>query len=302
MSRLQANFVLLFAALIWGSTFTVQQLAMAHIGPMLYTGTRFLLGAFVVLPFAWKQAGRLSRAEGWRLSGVDLLGLLLTGCALFLGALLQQIGIKYTSVANAGFLTALYVPFTPLLALIFLRRAPHWAIWPAAAGCTAGAYILSGGNLTMISAGDLWVLGGSVFWAVHVLLVGAMAQRTGAPFVVAAAQFLVCSALGMAGGAMTEPVSLDILWAALPYIAYAGILSVGLGFTSQVIGQRHTPAPDAAIILSSESVFAVVTGVIFLGEVLGAADLLGCALILSGVLAVELLPLWLNGQRRRKPA
>jgi drug/metabolite transporter (DMT)-like permease len=299
MTRLQANLLLLVTAVIWGSTFTVQQLAMQHIGPMLYTGARFLLGALVVLPFALSQAGRLSRDEDWRLNRLDVFGLAALGTVLFFGALLQQIGIKYTTVANAGFLTALYVPLVPVLALIFLKQAPHWAVWPSAIGCTAGAYILSGGDVTAIRAGDLWVIAGALFWAVHVLLIGIMARRTGAPYVVACAQFAVCAVLGLVWGWATEPASLEILLAAMPYTFYAGVFSVGIGFTLQVVAQRHTPAPDAAIILSSETVFAAVTGVVFLGEVLGVPEITGCGLILAGVLAVELVPLWLLGMRLR---
>lgn len=290
MTRFQANMVLLVTAVVWGSTFAAQQLAMAHIGPMVYTGARFLLGALMVLPLAVFQSRRLTRTTGWRLAPGDRVGLVVVGACLFAGALLQQIGITYTTVSNAGFLTALYVPLTPLIALIALRQVPHWAVWPAAAGSTLGAYILAGGDVTAIRPGDLWVIAGSFFWAIHVLLVGAMARRTGAVFVVACAQFFVCAALGLAWGTMSEPISLAALVAAAPYIVYGGVMSVGIGFTLQVVGQAHTPAPDAAIILSSETVFAALTGVLFLGERLGAAELAGCALILAGVLAVELLP------------
>ena len=291
MTRFRANLLLLVTALIWGSTFTVQQLAMEHIGPMLYTGARFLLGALVVLPFAVWQARRLSAAEDWRLNRGDLIGLVVIGTVLFAGALLQQIGIKFTTVANAGFLTALYVPLTPIIALVVFRQFPHWSVWPAAVGCTAGAYVLSGGDIMAISAGDFWVIVGSVFWAIHVLMVGIMARRTRAPFVVATAQFTVCAVWGIAWGVATEPVSFEILRDAFPYTVYAGVFSVGIGFTLQVVAQQHTPGPDAAIILSSETVFAAMTGMIFLGEVLSVIGYLGCAMILTGVLAVELLPM-----------
>lgn len=297
MTRLQANMVLLVTAVVWGTTFTVQQLAMAHVGPMIYTGTRFLLGALMVLPLAVVQGRRLKREAGWRLAPGDRLGLLVLGVCLFVGALLQQIGIAYTTVSNAGFLTALYVPLTPLIALVFLRQVPHWVVWPAAAGCTAGAYILAGGDIAAIRAGDLWVIAGAFFWAIHVLLVGALARRTGAPIVVACAQFFVCAALGLLWGAASEPITLAALAAAAPYIAYGGVMSVGIGFTLQVVGQAHTPAPDAAIILSSETVFAALTGMVFLGERLGALELAGCALILAGVLVVELLPARLSSDR-----
>lgn len=300
MARWQAGLLLLFASLIWGSTFTAQHLAMEHIGPILYTGARFLLGALVVLPFALSQAGRKTRTEGWRLGGRDVLGIACTGAALFTGALLQQKGIMGTSVSNAGFLTALYVPLTPVIALAVLRQAPHWAVWPAAAACTAGAYVLAGGNLSAIREGDGWIMAGAVFWAMHVLLVGAMARRTGAPFVVASGQFFVCAALGLAWGAATETWTAAGLVAAIPTTAYAGLLSVGVGFTLQVVAQRHTPAPDAAIILSMETVFAALTGMIVLGERLGPVELGGCAMILAGALAVELLPVWLPSRGRRR--
>lgn len=302
MTRLQANVILLLTAVVWGTTFAVQQLAMAHVGPIFYTGARFLLGGLMVLPLALHQRRRLAGETGWYLAPAERGGLIVIGICLFLGALLQQIGITYTTVSNAGFLTALYVPLTPIIAVIALRQFPHWSVWPAAAGCTVGAYVLSGGDLAAIRAGDLWVIAGAFFWAIHVLLVGALARRTGAPFVVACAQFFVCAALGLGWGAATEPVTLDALIAAAPYIAYGGVMSVGLGFTLQVVGQQHTPAPDAAIILSSETVFAALTGMIFLGERLGLAELLGCGLILVGVLAVELLPLWLAPRPAREGA
>lgn len=299
MTRLQANLVLLATALVWGSTFAVQQLAMEHMGPMLYTGFRFLLGGLMVLPLAIVQGRRLALGRGWRLTRADGVALGLLGGCLFVGALLQQIGITHTTVSNAGFLTALYVPLTPLIALVVLRQMPHWAVWPAAAGCTVGAYILSGGDVTAIRAGDLWIIAGAFFWAIHVLLVGALARRIGAPFVIACAQFLVCAALGLAWGAGAETLTWEGWLGAIPYVVYGGVMSVGLGFTLQVIGQAHTPAPDAAVILASETVFAALTGAIFLGERLGAFELLGCALILAGVLAVELLPAWLPGGRAR---
>jgi drug/metabolite transporter (DMT)-like permease len=300
MTRLQANVVLLVTALVWGTTFAVQQLAMAHVGPMVYTGARFLLGALMVLPLAVVQGRRLRRDADWRLVRADRVGLLVLGACLFVGALLQQIGIAHTTVSNAGFLTALYVPLTPLIALVFLRQVPHWVIWPAAAACTLGAFILAGGDVMAIQAGDLWVIAGAFFWAIHVLLVGALARRTGAPFVVACVQFFVCAALGLVWGAASEPLSMAAIIAAAPYILYGGVMSVGIGFTLQVVGQAHTPAPDAAIILSSETVFAALTGMIFLGERLGAADLAGCTLILAGVLGVELRPTWMKGNGRGK--
>jgi len=291
MRRLHANLLLLVAALIWGVTFSVQQMAMDHIGPVLFTGLRFLMGALVVLPFAVNELRTKRRREGWRLGQGTLGWLMLTGAVLFTAALLQQFGIAATTVANAGFLTALYVPLTPILAFLVLRQLPHPAIWPAALACVGGAYLMAGGALDDVREGDAWVIAGALFWATHILLIGAMTARTGAPFVISFVQFLVCGVLGTIWGGSTETYSIESLSAAAPMLAFSGLLSVGIGFTLQVVAQRHTPAADASIILSAETVFAALAGAVVLGEQLGALEIGGGALILTGVLAVELLPL-----------
>ena len=304
MRRLYANLLLLLAALIWGATFALQKMAMAHIGPAYFTGLRFALGALVLLPLAVWEVRKLrahSYEQGpWHLTPMHMVGLLATGCALFFGAWLQQVGIKSTTVANAGFLTALYVPLTPVLALLLLRRAPHPAIWPAAAACQGGAYLIAGGALDVMRDGDAWVVAGALFWALHILLVGAMSMRTGAPFLVSCVQFSVCGALGLAWGGVAEVLTWDGVIGALPMIAFAGLFSTAVGFTLQVVGQRHTPAADAAVILSAETVFAVLAGALLLGERLDALTLSGGALILAGVLAVELLPLWARQRARAR--
>lgn len=300
MRRLHANLLLLTAALIWGVTFSIQQMAMRHIGPITFTGLRFLMGAAVVLPFALIEA-RAKRRTGWRLEAAALPWLVLTGSVLFSGALLQQIGIGGTSVANAGFLTALYVPLTPILGFLVLRHVPHPAIWPAAAACVAGAYLMSGGALDTLRPGDAWVLAGSVFWACHILLIGAMTARLGAPFVISCVQFTVCGVLGTVWGLSSEPFHWGMAVDAWPMLAFSGLMSVGVGFTLQVVGQRHTPAADASIILSGETVFAAIAGAILLGERLSLLEIQGSALILGGVLAVELLPLTLGRLKRARP-
>ena len=299
MRRLHANLLLLLAALIWGVTFSIQQMAMEHIGPILFTGIRFCLGALVVLPLAIREL-RAKRAEGWALERRVLPWLAATGTVLFLASLFQQFGIAATTVANAGFLTALYVPLTPILALLVLRQVPHPAIWPAAAACLGGAYLMSGSALSNIQAGDAWVILGAVFWAVHILLIGALSVRIGAPFVISCIQFTVCGVWGVIWGGASETLTFDGLLGAAPMLAFSGLLSVGVGFTLQVVGQRHTPAPDASVILSAETVFAALAGAVILGESLGARELTGGALILGGVLAVELLPLTFAKVRNRR--
>jgi len=290
MSRLQANLLLTLIALIWGSAFVAQARGMELVGPLQFTGVRFLIGALVVAPLAWREWRRLAR-EQRPLTRMDGGHIALLGGLMTLGAVLQQVGIQHTTVTNAGFLTALYVPLVPVLGGLLLRQRAHGSVWPAAAGCVAGAFLLSGAHELRLALGDLWVIASALPWALHVLMVGRWADRMGAPFLVACGQFLVCGLLSLAAALFNEPLALDRLLAASGPILYTGVLSVGVAFTAQVVAQRYAHAADAAIILSSETLFAAAFGHVLLGERLNDAGLLGCALMLACILMVQLLPL-----------
>lgn len=291
VSRTQANLLLLLVALIWGSAFVAQAHAKVGVEPYTFTGVRFLLGTLIIAPFAWRDLRTVSRREV-RPGRRDVLGVLLLGLLLMLGAVFQQIGINGTTVTNAGFLTALYVPLVPLISWLLLRARPHWSVWPTSLGCLVGTWLLSGAEQVAISSGDLWVIASSLFWALHVLLVGRVADRLAAPFVVAAGQFLVCGVACLLWAVFTESISLaGIRLAAMP-ILYTGIISVGIAYTGQVVGQRYAEAADAAIILSAETLFAALFGFLLMGDRLSAVGLAGCALILVCILAVQLMPLF----------
>lgn len=300
MNRVHANLLLVVVALIWGSAFVAQSQGMAHIGPMLFTGVRFLIGAAVVAPLAWlewralKTRGRApTERDGRKIAGLGLL--------MLLGAAMQQIGIVSTSVTNAGFLTALYVPLVPVLGWLWLRHLPHWSVWPGALACLIGAFLLSGAHELNISVGDLWVIGSALPWAVHVLMVGRVADKMAAPFLVASGQFFVCGLLALAWALVFEPFSGVGLEAAAWPIVYTGVFSVGFAFTAQVVAQRFAHAADAAIILSAETLFAALFGYLLMGDRLSPAGLFGCGLILCSLLAVQLLPL-LPGFTARTPS
>jgi drug/metabolite transporter (DMT)-like permease len=289
MKRASANLLLTGVALIWGSAFVAQSLAMAHLGPMAFTGVRFLIGALVVAPLAWREWRHLRAREHTfnREDGAWVVGL---GLLLCLGAALQQVGIISTTVTNAGFLTALYVPLVPMLGWWWLGRRPHAALWPASLGCLLGTWLLSGAGSVSLRTGDLWVIASALPWAVHVLFVGRVAERMAAPFLVACGQFVVCGLASLAWAAATEPLELARLLAAAGPLAYTGIVSVGIGFTAQVVGQRSAPAADAAIIMSAETMFAALFGALMMGDRLTPAGWAGCTLILACILAVQLVP------------
>lgn len=291
VTRIQANLLLLGVALVWGSAFVAQAHASDHLGAFTFTGVRFLLGALVVAPFAWRDCRRLARTRPASLLRQDVLGSAGLGVLLMLGAAFQQIGVAQTTVTNAGFLTALYVPLVPMLAWVVFARSPHWSVWPTSAMCLIGTWLLSGGGHLAIGTGDLWVILSSLFWALHVLFVGRVADRLASPYLVATGQFFVCGAVSLAWAAMTETITLPAIAQTVGPILYTGILSVGCAYTAQVVAQRHADAADAAIIMSAETVFAALFGFLLLGERLGATGLAGCALILAGILAVQLQPL-----------
>lgn len=290
MSRVNANLLLMLVALIWGSAFVGQNLAMAHIGPMAFTGVRFLIGALVVTPLVALEWRALQR-RAVRLDRRDAIKIVGLGGLLTLGAVMQQIGITRTSVTNAGFLTALYVPLVPLLGWLVLRQGPHWSAWPAALACLAGAYLLSGAELAAINVGDLWIIASTLPWALHVLLIGRVADRMDAPFTVASGQFAVCGILALLWALAFEPTSWNGIQAASGALAYTGILSVGVAYTAQVVAQRYAHATDAAIVLSAETLFAAIFGYLMMGDRLNAMGLVGCALIFSSMVGVQLLPL-----------
>ncbi|WP_291994050.1 DMT family transporter [Candidatus Accumulibacter sp. ACC003] len=296
MSRAQANLLLLAVALVWGSAFVAQAEGMAGVGPLSFTGIRFVLGSAVVAPLAWRE-WRLLAVQRAQPTPADFVGIGGLGVLLLLGAAFQQIGIVSTTVTNAGFLTALYVPLVPLLAWLLLGSRAHWSVWPTSLGCLAGTWLLSGAQGLELVVGDLWVIASSVFWALHVIFVGRIAERLRAPLLIACGQFLVCALLSLLSAAFTETITLaGIRQAALP-IAYAGLVSVGIAYTAQVVAQRYAQAADAAIILSAETVFAALFGFLLMGDRLNTQGIAGCTLILLCIVAVQIAPLAAAGKQ-----
>lgn len=295
MSRIQANLLLLLAAAIWGGGFVAQSTAMKSIGPFWFIGLRFAVATIVVLPFVWME----NRKTTQPLTPRNWLSFVLIGIALFGGAATQQLGLLTTTVTNSSFITGLYVVFVPLIAVIFLRRAPHWIIWPAALMALGGIYLLSGGSFSRLTIGDFLTVICALFWATQITLAGAAVNETGRPLGISAMQFAVTAVLALAVAAAIEPISMAAIRSALGEILYVGIFSSGLAFALQVIGQRYTTAPQAAIFLSSEALFGASLGALLLGETIGPIGYAGCALMFAAMLTVELVP---EIGRRRSPA
>jgi len=282
--RLRADLLLLFITVLWGSAFAVMRQAAGH-GTIFYlNGLRFLLGALLLLPLA-KLKGAFRRS--------NLVYVGLAGFTLYAGASFQQAGLTTTTAGNGGFITSLYVVIVPFMLWIVWRE--RLSMWTGAAVllAVAGGYLLSTGGSFQVRAGDVLVFIGSFFWAAHVVVVGKVQGKIAVlPF--AFGQSIVCALLNLVTGMFAEHPSQADMLAVLPAILYTGVFSIAVGFTIQVIAQRHTPATDAALIMSLEAVFAVFFGWLFLRETLLPVQIVGCALILSAVVLVQVR----NGKMR----
>ena len=293
MSRTLANLLLLFAGAVWGMGFVAQRTAMDDIGPMAFIALRFLVASIAVLPLVYRE---LKPADK-RVTLSNLRGFFWVGTAFFLAMAMQQVGILATTITNAGFLTALYVIIVPLILFFALGERQATIIWPATALALVGIFLLSGGEIALLTWGDWLIIVGAFFAALQIILTKKIVDATGLPVTMAFTQFVICGIYGAICyflaplfGLAETTVTYELFLAALPEILYAGIFSGALAFTIQAVAQRYTSASSAAILLSSESLFAAIFATLLLGERLGLIGYIGCALIFTAILAVELLP------------
>lgn len=298
---LRADVLLFLTAAIWGLAFVAQRVGMEHVGPLTFNGIRFALGALALTPLILVLEKR--RAPGF--AGADRkrmgVGGILLGLALFAGATLQQVGLagpqlaqfglEASTAGKAGFITGLYVVLVPLFGLLLAQR-PGWGTWVGASLAVVGMYLLSVTADLTISFGDLLVLVGAFFWAGHVLLVGKLSPGLDGVDAIklSTVQFAACAVLSLIGAVATEEITFTGVMGAAPAIAYGGLMSVGVAYTLQVVAQRDAQPAHAAIILSLESVFAAVGGWMMLGEVLTTRGLVGCGLMLAGMVLSQLKP------------
>ncbi len=291
--RLKADATLLLVASLWGLAFVAQRTAAESSGVFLFNGLRFLLGALVLLPFAWRD-GSLRRVVSRGRPGLS--GILIAGLLLFAAGTLQQMGIRYTTAGNAGFITGLYVVFIPVILALGGKQRLRPAIWAASLMAVAGLFLLSTGGQLRLALGDALVLASAVMFAFHVIWIGTMVQRV-LVLPLAIGQYLLVGVLSLVIGAFTETSLSFVISNSWMAILYTGIFSIGLGYTLQAVGQRTAPPADAAILLSMEAPIAALFGWLLLDEQLIAIQLFGCGLMLAGTILAQ-FPLILKGIRR----
>ncbi|MCJ0877732.1 DMT family transporter [Stutzerimonas stutzeri] len=284
---LRADFLMLITAMIWGTAFVAQRIGMDNIGPFLFTGLRFALGALALLPLVIYQGRTAARHEPF-LQRRLILGGLSMGLALTLGINLQQVGLLFTSVTNSGFITGLYVIVVPLLGLAIGHKT-GLGTWLGAFLAVAGMALLSIGEDFTVASGDWIQLAGAFVWGVHVLLVSFFVSRHDA-IRLAFLQFATCAVVSLLLALIFEDINPASIWLAGPALIYGGLFAVAVGYTLQVVAQKHAIASHAAIILSLEAVFAAIAGALFLEESLTLRGYMGCVLMFIGMLAAQLWP------------
>lgn len=279
---LRANFLLFVAAAIWGSAFVAQKVGMDAIGPFWYTGLRFALGTVIIAPllFIEKPTRPIVRSD-W-MTGIGI------GLLLFAGINLQQVALIYTTVANTGFITGLYVALVPVICLFWGHRYGA-GVWVGVLMALIGLYLLSVRGDFQINPGDLLTLLSAFFWAFQVIALSSSGHCL-PPVRLAVTQFSTCVVLSVFVALFREPISLEIIGDAGIPLLYGGIMSVGFGFTIQVVAQRYAHAAHSAIILSLESVVAAFAGWLVLNETLDSRALIGCLLMLAGTIVAQLSP------------
>ena len=284
--RMLANILMLITAAIWGFAFVGQRSSMAHMGPLTFNGVRFLLGATSLLPVLWYYRNT-PRVRHTRIPDSILWwGGLGAGLCLLLGSMLQQAGLQYTTAGKAGFITGLYIILVPMVGR-FIGQPISRETWIGALFALVGLYLLSIHDNFTMAWGDVLNLMGTLFWTAHVLLIGWLSPRVSA-IRLSVIQFYVTGLISLALGLSLETYTPGGLEAAAGAILYTGLMSTGVAYTLQVVAQQWASSSHAAIILSLEAMFAVLGGWLLLDETLPLRGVVGCLLMLTGMIVAQL--------------
>ena len=286
---IRADLIMLLAAAIWGFAFVAQREGMETMGPFLFNAARFFIGSAVLFPLVWYLSKKNKTPTNKETSTKKLLiAGTIAGLFLFLASSFQQVGIQYTTAGKAGFITGLYIFFVPLIGIFFGQRTGS-GTWLGAFIAVIGLYLLSINDDFSIARGDLLQLICAVFFAAHILVVGYVAKRMD-PLKLSLIQYVVSGVLSFFIAIAIELITWQmIIDTAIPLL-YAGVMSIGVGYTLQVVAQQHAKSSHAAIILGLEGAFAVLGGWLILDENLSTRGLIGCGLMLSGMFLSQLLP------------
>ena len=284
MKQLKSTLILLLTAIIWGFAFVAQRVGIEYVGNYTFIASRFALGALSLIPIILifekeeKNPAKLKRTFFFGM---------IAGAILFTASALQQFGIEITgSAGKAGFITGLYTVLVPIFG-IFLQKKTNICTWIGAVFAVVGLYLLSVTKGERIGVGDIVLLIGAVFWAFHIMFIDSKVERI-SPIKFSMTQFATASVLGVIFALLFEENAFTGIGDAMLPILYAGIMSSGVAYTCQIIGQKDANPTYAAIIMSTESVFSAVGGALLLHEVMSVRGYIGCALMFAGIVVSQL--------------
>ena len=284
--RIKNGLMLFLTAFIWGTAFVAQSVGMDYLGPFTFNGVRSLIGGIALLPCIWilQKVNGKTQEEG---SEKDLItGGILCGILLFAASSLQQIGIQYTTAGKAGFITAFYIVIVPALG-IFLHKKIGWKIWLAVVLAIAGLYFLCITESFSIGRGDILVFLCALVFAVHILVIDYFAPKVDG-VKMSCLQFFVCGILSIPFMFTIETPAFNAVTEAWMPLLYAGVLSCGVAYTLQILGQKNVNPAVASLILSLESCFSVLAGWVVLGERLSVRELMGCICMFAAIILAQL--------------
>lgn len=283
--KVQSTVLLFLTAIIWGFAFVAQRVGADYVGTFTFNGIRFLLGSFSLIPviliFEREAADKKKLLKTFYIS-------LAAGTVLFIAASLQQCGVELTgSAGKAGFLTGLYTVLVPMFRF-FLGKKTSVLTFIGAFFAIGGLFFLCmTGNSVSFGKGDIVLIIGAVFWAFHILIIDKFVNDV-SPLKFSMMQFFVCGVLSVIGALLTETVEISSVKAAAVPILYGGIMSVGVAYTCQILGQKHSDPTFASIVFSTESVFSAVGGALLLNEIMTGRGYFGCALIFVGIVLSQI--------------
>ena len=292
MSKSMSLLSALLCTFIWGTTFIAQDTGMDKIGPLTFNAVRFFVGFLSIIPFALLFEKNKIREEINNNKGLFFRLFFWISLFLFLGTYLQQAALLYTDVANAAFFTIFYVPMVPIILFFIYSKSIHWSIWPSVLFCLFGVYLLSDFSDATIRLGDGLVILCALFWALHIIFIGNFIKNFNLPLFFGALQALVVSFFSFIFAIFFETITISNILNESISIIYAGVLSGGIAFTLQIYAQKNISPAPAGIIFSLEGVFATIAAWIILNQILDINNVIGCFLIICGVLFSQILPLY----------
>ena len=295
--KLSANLMLLVAALIWGSTFVAQTSASDKVESFTFLFSRSVLGFLILIPVVLisnaqknKALTKQEKKTSPLIDKITLIAGVLCGVVLTFASFCQQKGISLmtdNASGKAGFITALYIVFTPIFAVVLKRKIPK-IVALCVPIATLGFYLLCVKSGFTLELGDLITLLSAFFFTFHILIIDYFMEKGADPIKTSCVQFLVVSIIAFVLALIFETPRFSVVWASKIEIMYAGFLSSGVAYTLQIIAQKKTDSTSATLIMSLESVFAVLSGWIILGEELSARELIGCALVFIAVILAQI--------------